>query len=88
MKELRLTVQGASGLHARPASMLVAAAQKFAADIVIEKNGKKVNAKSIMGILGLGSSKGDELVMTISGLDEDAAAQEMHHLFNTVLPVE
>lgn len=85
MKQIELSIQGESGLHARPASLLVATAQKFEASIEIEKAGHKINAKSIMGILSLGATKGDVVTLHIEGSDEQDAAEAMTELFNNTL---
>lgn len=85
MKELTLTIKGTSGLHARPASQLVTAAQKFTATIEIKKADRKVNAKSLMSILSLGAVQGDSVTVFIDGSDEDLAAQEMTRLFEETL---
>lgn len=76
MKVLHLTILGESGLHARPASMLVSEASKFQADITItiEKEERTINAKSIMSVLSLGGAKGDQVTVKINGDDEEDAA--------------
>ena len=61
------------GLHARPAAMLVQVALKFQSDITIEKNGQKVNGKSIMGVLMLAAGKGSKLVVRGEGPDAEEA---------------
>ena len=88
MKQSKVTVTSASGLHARPAGLLCGLAQKFGADIYIEKDGKSINGKSIMGILSLGTSKGDELVISAEGQDEQEAVSAIVELFETKLAHE
>ena len=73
MKKITLTIESASGLHARPASTFVARAQVFESEIGIEKEGNTINGKSIIGILGLGVSNGDEITLSAEGADEDEA---------------
>lgn len=85
MKELTLTIQGASGLHARPAGLLAAEAQKYASEITIEKDERSINAKSIMSVLSLGGTKGDQVIVKINGTDEVEAANGIEVLFETVL---
>lgn len=85
MKQLELKIQSDSGLHARPASMLVALAQKYSSNIELEKNGQKVNAKSIMSLLSLGGAKGDDVVIFIEGDDELAAADAVTEFFTVTL---
>ncbi len=88
MKQTTVTVTSASGLHARPAGLLCGLAQKFGAEIYIEKNGKSINGKSIMGILSLGTSKGDELLVSADGNDEHEAVEAIIELFKTKLAHE
>lgn len=85
MKILELLIQGESGLHARPAGLLAAEAQKFQSEITIEKDQRQINAKSIMSVLSLGASKGDLVMVKIEGEDEDGAANALEILFKTVL---
>lgn len=58
---MKVVIKNETGLHARPASMLVSEANKFEAEIMIEKNGQTYNAKSIMSIMSSAISKGDEI---------------------------
>ncbi len=88
MKQSKVMVKSASGLHARPAGLLCSLAQKFGADIYIEKEGKSINGKSIMGILSLGTSKGDELLISAEGTDEHEAVEALVELFETKLAHE
>jgi phosphocarrier protein FPr len=62
-----------SGLHARPAAQLVARLQKFVAEVKMEVNGRRADARSITAVLGLGASVGDELTLTARGADAEAA---------------
>jgi len=80
MKKVKVVVESQSGLHARPASILVAKAQEFESEILIEKAGAEINAKSIIGILGLGVSHLDEIVISCTGIDEDKAIETMKTL--------
>lgn len=85
MKELTLTIQGESGLHARPAGLLAAEAQKYQSNIQIEKEARTINAKSIMSVLSLGGAKGDTVTVKIDGDDEAEAAAGIEALFINVL---
>ena len=71
--EKKTRIQNESGLHARPASILVMEATKFKSDIEIEYDGKIVNAKSLMGLISLGLGHGSEIKITANGEDEEAA---------------
>ena len=73
MKEFKYVITDAQGIHARPAGMLVKAAKEFACDIKLVKNDKAVNCKSVIGIMGLGAKKDEEVTLTFDGADEEAA---------------
>ena len=62
-----------TGIHARPATMLVQTASKFDSDIQLEYNGKKVNLKSIMGVMSLGVGQGADVTISAEGADADDA---------------
>lgn len=70
------------GLHARASSKLTQTASQFAADIFIERNGRKVNAKSIMGVMMLAAAKGSTVTFEASGADEVAAIAALEALIN------
>lgn len=88
MTNQKVIVTSASGLHARPAGILVSKAKEFEANVEILKGEKTINAKSIMGILSLGTANGDELTIQADGPDEDAAVSALVQLFETVLAHE
>lgn len=74
MKEtITLTITHPAGLHARPAALFVQTAARFRSDIAVTANGKTVNAKSMMGVLSLGASKGSQVEITADGEDASAA---------------
>ncbi|GFZ26220.1 phosphocarrier protein HPr [Lactobacillus corticis] len=62
-----------TGIHARPATLLVQAASKFGSDVNLEYNGKSVNLKSIMGVMSLGVGQGADVTITANGDDEKDA---------------
>jgi len=68
------------GLHARAAAKLVQTASAFTSDISVQLNQKKVNGKSIMGIMMLAASKGTKIEIIASGKDEDAAMTALEAL--------
>ena len=78
MKEFKYVITDAEGIHARPATMLVKKAAGFKSDINIEAEGKKVNAKGVLGVMGLGAKKGAEITVTVDGEDEEIAAAELN----------
>jgi catabolite repression HPr-like protein len=66
-----------TGLHARPAALFVQEANKFSSDIYVEKGDKKVNAKSIMGIMSLAISSNTEIHISAEGSDEEQAVNAL-----------
>ena len=72
-----MTVQLASGLEARPVAVLVQVASQYESKIYVEIDNKKVNAKSIMGMMTLGLSTGESVVVSAEGTDEEAAIENI-----------
>lgn len=72
-----ITVKLATGLHARPAALFVQEANKYSSDIFIQKGDKKVNAKSIMGIMSLAINSGAEITIIAEGKDEEQAVEKL-----------
>jgi phosphocarrier protein HPr len=70
------------GLHARAASKLVNCASQFESEVFISRNGNRVNAKSIMGVMMLAASKWVKLDLEIEGNDEDACREAISELIN------
>lgn len=62
-----------TGIHARPATMLVSEASKYQSNIEIEFNGRKANLKSIMGVMALGVTQGSEFKVIADGEDAEKA---------------
>ena len=62
-----------TGIHARPATLLVQTASKFNSDVNLEYKGKSVNLKSIMGVMSLGVGQGADVTITAEGADADDA---------------
>ncbi|PFH81350.1 phosphocarrier protein HPr [Bacillus sp. AFS088145] len=71
--EKTFKVTADSGIHARPATLLVNVAGKFNSDINLEYNGKTVNLKSIMGVMSLGIQQGTEIKISANGEDAEQA---------------
>lgn len=67
----KVTIINKLGLHARAASKLVNRANQFESDVFIDKQGNRINAKSIMGVMMLAASKGTEILIEVEGDDED-----------------
>lgn len=70
------------GLHARASSKLTQTASQFDCEIWIEKNGRKVNAKSIMGVMMLAAAMGSSITLETNGADEQAAMSALQALIN------
>ena len=84
MVSKEVVVNNGTGLHARPATLLVKKASSFKSDISIEFNGKKANVKSLIGVLSLGVTKGANITVTANGDDETLAAEEIAKLIETL----
>ncbi|MFA7056860.1 MAG: HPr family phosphocarrier protein [Candidatus Cloacimonadales bacterium] len=81
MIEKTIEVVNKLGVHARPSAMLVKTATKFRSEFHIEKEGMKVNGKSIMGVMMLAAECGSELNIIIDGPDEEYLLKEIEKLF-------
>lgn len=69
-----------TGIHARPATLLVQTASKFTSEINLEYKGKSVNLKSIMGVMSLGVGQGADVVISAEGVDEEEAMTAISEL--------
>lgn len=70
-----ITIQLKSGLEARPVAVLVQVASQYESTVYVECGEKKVNAKSIMGMMTLGLNAGEQVEVTVDGTDEDKAIE-------------
>lgn len=70
MEKHDFNITAETGIHARPATMLVQTAGKYSSDITLEYNGKSVNLKSIMGVMSLGVGQGADVTISAEGSDE------------------
>lgn len=77
MKQKAVTIKLEQGLEARPVAMLVQVASKHSSSVYLEAEGKKVNAKSIMGMMSLGLDSGEMVTVIADGPDEDEAVADM-----------
>ncbi|AXN40342.1 phosphocarrier protein HPr [Peribacillus sp. NPDC060186] len=82
MVEKTFTVTAETGIHARPATLLVQAAGKFDSEINLAHKEKKVNLKSIMGVMSLGIGKGAEITISAEGSDENDALKTLTDTLN------
>ena len=77
MTQKAIEIKLQNGLEARPVAVLVQVASKYDSTIYIEVEGKKINAKSIMGMMSLGLNSGEQVVVTADGNDETAAVEDI-----------
>lgn len=75
-----VTVNNQVGLHARPATFFIQRANEFKSSIWIEKEARKVNAKSLLGVLSLGITKGTQINILADGADEEEAVNSLVEL--------
>lgn len=80
MVEKTFTITDPAGMHARPASALVGSLSKFQSDITMEFKGKKVNLKSILGVMSLGVPSGSEVQIAADGADEAEAMETIERV--------
>ena len=83
MTEKEITISNRAGIHARPAAVLVQAAKDFKANIYLEKENSRINAKSIMGILTLAAAYNTKLKIIAEGEDEEQAVEALFSLFES-----
>ena len=81
MKET--VVNNQVGLHARPATLFIQKANEFKSSVWVEKDERRVNAKSLLGVLSLGIVKGTTINLIADGPDEEAAVNALVELINS-----
>ena len=82
MKSITLEIINKLGLHARASTKLTQTASKFGSEIWVTRNGRRVNAKSIMGVMMLAAAKGSVINVEASGNDEAQAINALQQLIN------
>ena len=75
-----IVVQNQVGLHARPATFFIQKSNEFKSSIWVEKDERRVNAKSLLGVLSLGITKGTEVIVLADGADEKEAIDALEAL--------
>ena len=83
MTQREVTITNNIGLHARPATFFIQKANTFKSSIWIEKDDRRVNAKSLLGVLSMGIAKGMTITLIADGQDETSALNELSELVNT-----
>ncbi|MBR5219344.1 MAG: HPr family phosphocarrier protein [Clostridia bacterium] len=78
-----VVIQNQVGLHARPATFFIQKANEFTSSIWVEKDERKVNAKSLLGVLSLGIAGGTNITIIADGADETEAVDALCDLINS-----
>ena len=78
-----VVITNSSGLHARPATFFIQKANSYSSSIWIEKEDRKVNAKSLLGVLSLGIAQGMSVTLSADGKDESEALDGLEELINS-----
>lgn len=73
----KITIKIPTGLEARPVALLVQVASQYESNIYVECENKKVNAKSIMGMMSLGLAAGEDVLVSANGIDEETAMENI-----------
>lgn len=81
---LKTTIKAATGLHARPASLLVKEASSFKSDVFLLKDDNQYNCKSIISIMSSNLAFGDEVSVQAVGDDSDEAEKKIYDLINSI----
>jgi len=83
MLKKKITIKNKLGMHARAAVKFVNIANRFSSTVRIEKNGNEIDGKSILGILTLAAVQGTEIIIKVSGKDEDRALRALVELIDS-----
>jgi phosphocarrier protein HPr len=75
--ERTITLASQSGLHARPAAVFVQKAKSFHSQVMLSKNERTANGKSILSVLTLGAEQGEQVILKVSGEDADVAIDQL-----------
>ncbi len=78
-----VTITNSIGLHARPATFFIQKANSYKSGVWVEKDDRKVNAKSLLGVLSLGIAKGMTITIIADGSDEAVAVNGLCELINS-----
>jgi phosphocarrier protein HPr len=78
--EKEITIINRLGMHARPAAMFVRIASRYRSEVWVEKEGEKINGKSIMGLMMLAAGQGSKLTILCEGPDADKVIEELEAL--------
>ena len=78
-----VTITNSIGLHARPATFFIQKANAYQSSVWVEKDDRRVNAKSLLGVLSLGIAQGMTVTLLADGQDEEAALDGLMNLINS-----
>src|SRR5205814_8765082 len=81
--EKEVIIQNRHGLHVRPAALFVKLASKYHVDLWVERDGERVNGKSIMGLMMLAACRGTKLKLLAEGVDSEKAISEIQELIES-----
>ena len=81
--EKQMVLENRNGLHARPAARFVKISSRYRAEVWVEKDGERVNGKSIMGLMMLAAGKGSKLQVVAEGADADRVIAELSNLIES-----
>ncbi len=82
MLQKKLTIVNKLGLHARASVKLINLAGRFQSEILLSYDNREINAKSILGTMALGAAQGAEIILIVSGPDEELALEKISELIN------
>ena len=82
MQQREVEIINKLGLHARASAKLTQLAARYQSDVQMSRNGRKVNAKSIMGVMMLAAGKGSKITLEVAGPDEEEAMEALCALIN------
>jgi phosphocarrier protein len=88
MVEREIIIKNKTGLHARPAAVIVQKANEFGSEVFLEKDGDRVNAKSIMGVMMLAAGEGSKITIIADGDDEGDAVDTISALLESDIDSE
>lgn len=85
MKEFSYVIKDELGMHVRPAGLLAKAVKNYKSEVTVNYDGKSANGKGLVALMGLGVKSGDEVIVNVSGEDEEACAKEIEEFFKNNL---
>ncbi len=88
MVEREIIIKNKTGLHARPAAVIVQKANEYSSEVFLEKEGDRVNAKSIMGVMMLAAGEGSKITIIANGDDEGDAVASIAALLESDIDSE